>query len=262
MAAKPLSDEQKADAARLRALFKSRQDKDPSLTQESLAFACKWKTQGAVSQYLLGKIPLNLRALLKFSKALDAAPANISPTLAKQIHEIATRSSKDYGAEPGTIYQAAQERLSYDKNVLAARSEVRPIPVISAIQAGKLTEITDAYPAGAGFDIEYTSEEVSRWTFALEITGTSMLPEFRAGDRVIIDPELAPNPGDYVVAKNTSEEATFKKYKLRGIDASGNNIFELVPLNDEYATLRSDIDHLKIIGVMVEHRKKYRRKKD
>lgn len=148
---------------------------------------------------------------------------------------------------------------SFEQNVSPAPPDLHPIPVISAIQAGKLKEITDPYPLGEGFAVEYTSDTVSRWTFALEIEGASMLPEFRPGDRVIIDPELSPNPGDYVAAKNTREEATFKKYKLRGIDASGKNVFELVPLNDEYPTLRSDVDHLEIIGVMVEHRKKYRR---
>jgi len=43
------------------------------------------------------------------------------------------------------------------------------------------------------------------------------------------------------------------------MDARGNTVFELVPLNDDYATLRSDTDHLVVIGVMVEHRKRYRR---
>lgn len=88
-----------------------------------------------------------------------------------------------------------------------------------------------------------------------------MLPEFRPGDRVIIDPEMSPSPGDFVVAKNGREEATFKKYRPRGINVEGNTVFELVPLNDDYPTMRSDTEHLEIIGVLVEHRKKYRKSK-
>jgi SOS-response transcriptional repressor LexA len=260
MAVKPLNDEQKRDAERLRAIFQQRQTEDPSLTQESLAHACDWKTQGAANQYLLGKIPLNLSALIKFSKALNTPPASISPSLAAQLREAAVTTPRVADKLAVTsMHHVAQDHRSYDENVSLAPADIRPIPVISPIQAGRLREITDPYPPGAGFDVEYTSEDVSRWTFALEIEGTSMLPEFRPKDRVIIDPELSPNPGDFVAAKNTKEEATFKKYKLRGIDANGNNIFELVPLNDEYPTLRSDVDHLEIIGVMVEHRKKYRR---
>ena len=46
--------------------------------------------------------------------------------------------------------------------------------------------------------------------------------------------------GDYVVAKNGAEEATFKKYRVRGQDEKGRTIFELIPLNDDYETMRSD----------------------
>ena len=42
-----------------------------------------------------------------------------------------------------------------------------------------------------------------------------------------------------MVAKNHQAEATFKKYRPRGIDADGKPIFELVPLNDDYATICS-----------------------
>lgn len=87
-----------------------------------------------------------------------------------------------------------------------------------------------------------------------------MLPEFKPGDLVIIEPEWDPRPGEYVAAKNGREEATFKKYRQRGFDASGNVVFELVPLNEDYPTIRSDETPLAIIGVMAEHRRKTRRR--
>lgn len=148
----------------------------------------------------------------------------------------------------------------FDENVSPARLGGRPIPVISAVQAGALKDMETPYAPGAGFAVEYVDDEnLSRWAFSLELDGLSMMPDFRPGDRVIIDPELAPNPGDYVVAKNGGDQATFKKYRPRGMDANGNMVFELVPLNDDFPTLRSDIEHLCVIGVMVEHRKRYRR---
>jgi len=153
-----------------------------------------------------------------------------------------------------------KEDKKFDENVSPARLGGRPIPVISAVQAGALKDMETPYSPGAGFAVEYTDDEnLSRWAFSLEVEGESMTPDFRPGDRVIIDPDLAPNPGDFVVAKNGGEQATFKKYRPRGMDARGNTVFELVPLNDDYATLRSDTDHLVVIGVMVEHRKRYRR---
>jgi SOS-response transcriptional repressor LexA len=148
---------------------------------------------------------------------------------------------------------------TFDRNVSPATVGARAIPVISAIQAGLLKDMVAPYEVGDGYAFEYTDEKLSRWAFAFDIEGLSMMNEFRPGDRVIIDPELAPNPGDFVVAKNGGDEATFKKYRPRGIDESGNEIFELVPLNDDFATLRSDTMGLWVIGVMTEHRKRYRR---
>lgn len=50
-------------------------------TQEYLAEKCGWSGQSAVSQFIRGRIPLNLEALAKLSKALGVAPRQISPTL-------------------------------------------------------------------------------------------------------------------------------------------------------------------------------------
>ncbi|PTT35134.1 SOS response transcriptional repressor [Acidovorax sp. HMWF018] len=143
-------------------------------------------------------------------------------------------------------------------NVVPAPIGGRSIPVISAIQAGMWCEIVDQFQPGDADEYLLTDLELSAHAFALTIRGDSMLPEFNPGDRVIIDPEVAPHPGDFVAAKNGEQEATFKKYRPRGMDAQGNMVFELVPLNDDYPTLRSDIQPIRIVGTMVEHRK-YRR---
>lgn len=135
----------------------------------------------------------------------------------------------------------------------------REIPVISYVQAGMMTEAIDPFSLGDGLETITTDLELSEVAFGLIIKGLSMEPEFKEGDKVIIEPAISPQPGDFVVAKNTEEEATFKKYRPRGTSESGNMIFELVPLNDDFATLHSERDHLHIIGVMVEHRK-YRRR--
>lgn len=150
--------------------------------------------------------------------------------------------------------------MGFDANTKPAPLGMRPYPVISSIQAGALKEISTPYAPGDGFDVEYGDDDTSKWSFFLEIEGDSMLPDFRPGDRVLIDPEVTPRPGDFVAARNTKQEATFKKYRVRGLDAAGNEVFELVPLNDDYPTLRSDEQHLCIIGTMIEHRRKFRRK--
>lgn len=143
-------------------------------------------------------------------------------------------------------------------NVLSASMGANRIPLISYVQAGAWTEAVDNFNPGDAEDWLMTDLKLSKTAFALEIKGDSMLPEFKPGDRVIIDPEVEPMPGDFVAAKNGKEEATFKKYRPRGADGSGNPIFELVPLNEDFESLRSDLEPIKIVGTMVEHRK-YRR---
>ncbi len=136
----------------------------------------------------------------------------------------------------------------------AALGGVR-IPLISHVQAGVWTEVIDNFQPGDADEWLVADLEVSPSTFALQIKGDSMLPEFKPGDRVIIDPDVTPQPGDFVVAKNGDDGATFKKYRPRGLGANGQPVFELAPLNDDYPTLRSDTQPIKIIGTMVEHRR-------
>lgn len=156
--------------------------------------------------------------------------------------------------------EGSMSAAAFHSNAQPVVLGMRPYPVISGVQAGALKEIAVPYAPGDGFDVEFGDDDASQWSFFLQIEGDSMLPDFRPGDRVLIDPEVTPRPGDFVAARNTKQEATFKKYRVRGLDASGNEVFELVPLNDDYPILRSDEQHLCIIGTMIEHRRKFRRK--
>ncbi|MDX2123242.1 MAG: S24 family peptidase [Aeromonas hydrophila] len=129
------------------------------------------------------------------------------------------------------------------------------VPILSYVQAGNWREVCEQATTFDG-NVEYVtaSVDIGPCGFGLWIRGRSMNPVFNEGDLVIIDPDEQPRPGDYVVAKNGSEEATFKKYRPRGIDENGQEVFELVPLNDDFPTMHSDRQHIEIIGVMVEHR--------
>lgn len=144
-------------------------------------------------------------------------------------------------------------------NVRPAEVGLRRVPLISSVQAGLMTEAVNPFPPGVAFEYLLTDLQLSEHAFALEIEGQSMEPEFKEGDRIIVDPALQPQPGDFVVAKNGREEATFKKYRPRGIGQGGREVFELVPLNDDYPTINSEREPARIIGVMVEHRR-YRRR--
>jgi len=146
-----------------------------------------------------------------------------------------------------------------ESNVILAKIGDRRIPLIDYVQAGKWTEVVNSNQLSNATDWILTDLDLSDNAFALEIKGESMLPRFKEGDRIIVDPTVYPLPGDFVVAKNGEHEATFKKYRPRGISEQGTQVFELVPLNEDFATLRSDICQITIIGTMVEHRS-YRKK--
>lgn len=132
----------------------------------------------------------------------------------------------------------------------------RRVPVLDFVQAARWTGVD---PIDEIRETVMTELEHPPSTFALRIRGDSMEPEFRAGDVVVIDPTISPKPGDFVVAKDEAGEATFKQYRSAGLNDSGVDVFELLPLNPLYAPMRSDRLPLAIIGTMVEHRR-YRRR--
>lgn len=145
---------------------------------------------------------------------------------------------------------------------LLSRAEVdsRKIPLINVVQAGAFAEKAPITGDDGNFEYVLTDMDWSREAFALKIEGDSMAPSFHTGDVVIIDPDIEPQPGEFVVAKNGDHEATFKKYRLVSFDARGEQVFELVPLNTDYPVMRSDNMPIRVIGTMVEHRI-YRRKR-
>lgn len=136
----------------------------------------------------------------------------------------------------------------------------RRVPLISYVQAGALAEKSPIEAFDGSLEYVLTDSEISEYSFGLRIEGDSMEPDFKDGDVIIVDPEVEPTPGEFVVAKNGGNQATFKKYRPTYTDLNGCQHFELVPLNDDYPVINSDHQPLVIIGVMVEHRI-YRRKR-
>ena len=138
-------------------------------------------------------------------------------------------------------------------NVDLAPHDVRRIPVIDYVQAGKWAEVQMRLAEGDFQETSATSVECAPSSFKMRIRGDSMQPLFKEGDLVTIDQTVTPMPGDYVVAVDETGDATFKKYRSLGVDAKGRNVFELVALNENYGPMRSDRQQIAIVGVMMEH---------
>ena len=145
-------------------------------------------------------------------------------------------------------------------NVEIAPPDIHRIPVLNYVQAGVWASPDEIREGDGNFSYITTDLELGDRAFAIVIRGNSMEPEFVEGDVVLIDPDEPLHPGDFVVAKNGEEEATFKKYRPRGSKEDGSELFELKPLNDDYPTISSDREPIRIIGTMVEHRRRRKRR--
>ena len=213
------------------------------LSQSSLA-----KLAGLKSQGTIGNIESESRgygeSIVDIARVLSTTPDYL-------------RGETD---DPATVLTMPAMTLTASANTVPADIGTRRIPLLDYVQAGICTEVAGRHDTDGVQDWLFTDLKLSSRSFALEITGDSMQPDFQPGDRIIIDPEVQPQPGDFVVAKNGEEETTFKKYRVRSITPNGATVFELVPLNTDFSTMRSDEVPICIVGTMVEHRK-YRRKR-
>ncbi|POV93649.1 DNA-binding protein [Aeromonas sp. ASNIH8] len=169
-------------------------------------------------------------------------------------------AAKLFGVTPDYILYGGEIEQSAAPNMEMAQPDIHRIPVISYVQAGVWTAPNEIRECDGNMAYITTDLDLGQRAFAIVIRGNSMEPEFTEGDLVLIDPDEPIHPGDFVVAKNGEEEATFKKYRPRGYSEDGKEIFELAPLNDDYATMRSDRQPIQIIGTMVEHRRRRKRR--
>ncbi len=91
----------------------------------------------------------------------------------------------------------------------AART--RMVPLIGMAQAGSHGYFDDAgFPVGGGWEEIAFPELADEHAYALEITGDSMLPVYRDGDRIVVSPSTNVRRGDRVVAKTVAGEVMAK----------------------------------------------------
>jgi SOS-response transcriptional repressor LexA len=221
---KPLERWQLDDARRLKRLF----NEHAKMSQEKFGQAHGIGTQGAVWQYLEGRIPLNLSVALKFAEGLGCSLREISPHLADQLDKA------NKARQPPSHY-----------NVSAGPELRGRVPLISWTTAGKWAEAQDPYGPGEAEEWVVTTATVGPNAFALRVVGDSMEPKIPDGAIVIIDPARNFQHGSIVLAKRTGDqEATLKQLWYDGA------VPKLRPLNARYAILEMPPD-TRIIGVAV-----------
>jgi phage repressor protein C with HTH and peptisase S24 domain len=94
---------------------------------------------------------------------------------------------------------------------LVKRRDTATVPLLGFAQAGAGGYFDDAgFPAGHGWDEVPLPAGAGEGAYALQVQGDSMLPLYRDGDVVIVDPAAQLRKGDRVVAKTTTGEVTAK----------------------------------------------------
>jgi phage repressor protein C with HTH and peptisase S24 domain len=90
-------------------------------------------------------------------------------------------------------------------------AQQQPVPLLGFAQAGAGGFFDDAgFPVGRGWDeVEFPANGRDN-VFALEVTGDSMLPLYRHGDRLIVIRDAACRKGDRVVVRTTDGEVMAK----------------------------------------------------
>jgi phage repressor protein C with HTH and peptisase S24 domain len=94
----------------------------------------------------------------------------------------------------------------------ARRGRTRPVPLIGLAQAGQAGYFDDAgFPAGSGWEEIALPDFTDEHAYALEITGDSMLPVYRDGDRILVSPSGNLRRGDRVAVKTRKGEVMAKQ---------------------------------------------------
>lgn len=106
----------------------------------------------------------------------------------------------------------------------------RAVPLIGFAQAGDQGFFDDAgFPVGTGWEeVRFPGVDDSD-AYALEISGDSMAPVYRDGDRIVVAPDSVPRRGDRVVVKTREGEVMAKE-----LGRTTARTVELVSLNPDY----------------------------
>ena len=104
------------------------------------------------------------------------------------------------------------------------------VPLLGFAQAGAGGFFDDAgFPAGQGWDVVETPAGAREGAYALQVQGDSMLPLYRDGDRLVVDPTAGVRRGDRVVVKTHGGEVMAKVLERQTARA-----IELMSLNPEH----------------------------
>ncbi|MGS1095099.1 S24 family peptidase [Aquamicrobium terrae] len=132
------------------------------------------------------------------------------------------------GSSLNEFIALVEDRATAAPDALPAR---RPsVPLVGFAQAGAGGFFDDAgFPVGHGWDLIELPAPGGGPAYALKVQGDSMLPLYRDGDVLIVEPGASVRKGDRVVVKTTSGEVMAKV-----LSRQSARTISLVSLNPEH----------------------------
>lgn len=229
------------------------------------------KTLAERLKYAMEILPPKKIKGVDLARAVGVKPPSVSDWLSGKSKtmegENLLKAAKFLGVNPNWLASGngtATDKNKHDikeeelSNILFRDLSLHKIPVFDYVQAGLWKEVS--YDGATPLNYTYTDYlgAVPEAIFSVIVQGNSMEPDFKEGDMLIVDTSIAPKPGSFVIAQNGSNEATFKKYRVLSHDEYGRDIFELIPLNNDYPSLSSKMHDIRIIGVVVRHMRDFK----
>jgi SOS-response transcriptional repressor LexA len=171
-----------------------------------------------------------------------------SARLQTHIKETLTRYAADRRTEA-----MLSAKPGFSDHALPPRLRSRDIPVVSWAAAGKASDYQDL---ATQIDETVGSHVTDPNAFAVIIEGDSMEPEFKAGDRVVVAPNLEARNGDVVLLKLTDGRVMLKKFQRTG--ANGTTI-RLQSENRNYEPLEYPVEQVQYAYPAMEFKRLMRR---
>lgn len=146
-----------------------------------------------------------------------AKRAGLDPTTFNKSKRVAPNGKERWPSTESISKILEATRSNLDEFVrLTSRSRrnaqpYRTVPLIGMAQAGNKGYFDDAgFPVGGGWEQISLPEISEDHVYALEVSGDSMLPVFRDGDRIVVSPDTNVRRGDRVVVKTNGGEVMVK----------------------------------------------------
>lgn len=206
------------------------------------------------------------RAVFRKVREMGFSDAHFARSLGRDVDPRAVNNWKKRGRIPGnrkfavaTFFQVPAEALAHTavrdeaSFVIASPANAGNVvggPSVNRVPIFEWHQIGGTMPAQTAEKRIATSAKVGRRAFALTVRDDLMEPEFTPGATIIVDPEVRPESGKYVVVQADGHAAIFRQLVVDG----GSTY--LKPLNPRYPISIMPKGAV-VLGVVVSQEKHY-----